>query len=297
MNPTSSPVAPDTQWRTVRFEVLEKLESLPSLSSVVIEFLELSQREFFTAKDFEAVISKDQALVARVLKQANSGLYGRSRSINSIPEAVVLIGLESLKKIVFAVSTEGLTRRSLKNYAYHEDQGFWLHSLGVAQTSRVLAEVSPSCQLRNEEVYVAGLLHDVGKLVINDFLPPGDGKRISREMEIEAVGLDHSELAEHILRQWNLPESITATIRYHHDYRQAGEWVTGAAVPTLAEGVCGHWGLGRKTTVDLSEDVPVEKFQDVLDDLGLPAEKWDQVIWDIRQNLVGLGGIFQEDPE
>ncbi len=294
MNATSTPAVPDKQWRTVRFEVLEKLESLPSLNSVVLEFLELSQREYFTARDFETVISKDQALVARVLKLANSGLYGRSRSINSIPEAVVLIGLESLKKIVFAVSTEGLTRRTLENYAYHQDRGFWKHSLGIAQTSRVLAEVSPACSLRSEEIYVAGLLHDVGKLVIDEFLPPGDGKRVSRDKEIEAVGLDHAELAEYILRQWNLPESITACVRHHHDYKQAGEWAPGAAVLNLAEGVCGHWGLGRKHPIDLSEEVPVEKFQDILDDLGLPADKCDQVIWDIRQNLVGLGGIFKD---
>ncbi len=294
MTATSTPAAHDIQWRTVRFEVLEKMESLPSLNSVVLEFLELSQREFFTARDFETVISKDQALVARLMKQANSGLYGRSRSIKSIPEAVVLIGLESLKKIVFAVSTEGLTRRTLKNYAYYEGQGFWMHSLGVAQTSRVLAELSPACRLRSEEIYVAGLLHDVGQLVIDDFLPPGDGKSVSCRKEIEAVGLDHTELAEHLLRQWNLPESITACVRYHHDYEQAGEWSAAAAVLSLAEGICGHWGLGRKDAIDLSEDPPVEKFQDILDHIGLPAGKWDQVIWDIRQNLVGLEGTFQD---
>jgi len=294
MSTAFAPMAPDKQWKTVRFEVLEKLESLPSLNSVVLEFLELSQREFFTAKDFENVISKDQALVARLLKQANSGLYGRSRSINSIPEAVVLIGLESLKKIVFAVSTEGLTRRTMKNYAYHQGQGFWMHSLGVAHASRVLAEVSPACLLRSEEIYVAGLLHDVGQLIIDDFLPPGDGNNVSCRKEIEAVGLDHTELAEHILRQWNLPESITSCVRYHHDYELAGEWAPGAAVLCLAEGVCGHWGLGRKYPVDLSEDLPVEKFQDILDHIGLPAGKWDQVIWDIRQNLVGLDGTFQK---
>ena len=297
MNATACPVAPANQWRTVRFEVLEKLESLPSLNSVVLEFLELSQREYFTAKDYEKVISKDQALVARVLKQANSGLYGRSRSIHSIPEAVVLIGLESLKKIVFAVSTEGLTRQGLPNYAYLKDQGFWMHSLSIAQTSRVLAEMSPACPLRTEEIFVAGLLHDVGKLVIDEFLPASTGVRISREMETEAVGLDHSELAEYILTQWNLPEGITACVRYHHDYKQAGEWATAAAVLTLAENICAHWGVGRKHPVDLSEEVPVDKFLGILDDLDLPAEKWDQVIWDIRQNLVGLGGIFQEDPE
>ena len=291
---TPAPAATEKTWRNIRFEVLEKMESLPSLNSVVLEFLELSQREYFTAKDFETVISKDQALAARVLKLANSGMYGRSRSINSIPEAVVLVGLENLKKLVFAVSTEGLTRRSLENYCYHENQGFWKHSLGVAQTGRVLAEVSPACQLRSEEAYLGGLLHDVGQLIIDEFLPPMDGKRVGRQDETSAVGLDHTELGEYILRQWNLPESITACVRYHHDYKQAGEWTHGAAVVSLAEKICGHWGLGRKPAVDLSEEVPWEKFQETGNFIGLPEEKWDQVIWDIRQNLVSLDGIFQE---
>ena len=236
MNAIATPPTADTRWRTVRFEVLERIETLPSLNAVVLEFLELSQKEFFTARDFEAVICKDQALAARVLKLANSGLYGRSRSITSIPEAVVLIGLESLKKIVFAVSTEGLTRRALANYCYHEEQGFWVHSLGVAQTSRVLVEGSTLCRMSAEEAFVAGLLHDIGKLVINDFLPATEGRRVTRDMEVEAVGLDHSELADHILKQWNLPDSITACVRHHHDFRQAGEWDRGAAVLGLAEG-------------------------------------------------------------
>ena len=87
-------------WRTVRFDVLERIESLPSLSNVVVEFLELARREFFTAKDFEAVICKDQALVARLLRLANSGIYGKPRSVRSVAEAVVLIGLNDMKKIV-----------------------------------------------------------------------------------------------------------------------------------------------------------------------------------------------------
>ena len=169
-------------WRTVRFDVLERIEQLPSLSNVVNEFLMLARREFFTAKDFEQVISKDQALVARLLKVANSGLYGRARSIDSIPEAVVLIGLENLKKIVYSVSAEGLMRRELPAYDYHVDHGFWLHALAVANASRVVAEALPDCPLRGEEAFVAGLVHDVGKLVIVDFLPAGQ-KAVTLEDE------------------------------------------------------------------------------------------------------------------
>lgn len=291
----SANTAPAGNWKTVRFEVLEKIESLPSLSIVVTEFLALARRDFFTAKDFEIVISKDQALVARLLKVANSGLYGRSRSITTIPEAVVLIGVDNLKKIVYAVSSEGLTRRQLENYNYHPDQGFWLHSMGVGYATKVLVEASSACPLIGEEGFVAGLLHDVGKLVIDEFLPTGSPRPISRKEETEAVGLDHAELAEYILKQWNLPASTATTVRYHHDHRNGGDMAGGAAALALAEGICSTWALGMNKPMDLSQEVPMEKFSELMDFLALDAGKWDQVIWDIRQSLVGLDDIFVND--
>lgn len=287
--------APAGNWKTVRFEVLEKIESLPSLSIVVSEFLALARRDFFTAKDFETVISKDQALVARLLKVANSGLYGRSRSITAIPEAVVLIGVDNLKKIVYAVSSEGLTKQRMENYNYHPDRGFWLHSMGAGYATKVLVEASSKCPLNGEEGFVAGLLHDVGKLVIDEFLPGGTPRDISLADESEAVGLDHAELAEYIMKQWNLPPSTSATVRYHHDYAKGGEMAPGAAALALAEGVCANWDLGVNVPMDLSKDVPKEKFSTLLDFLGLDPSKWDQVIWDIRQSLVGLDDMFCED--
>ena len=209
------------QWRRIRFDVLDRIESLPSLSNVVLEFLTLARRDYYSAKDFETVICKDQALVARLLKVANCGLYGRSRSITSIPEAVVLIGLENLKKIVYAVSSAGLMRKQMAHYDFHSQQGFWVHSMALGQTARVVAEASPNCPLHGEEGLVTGLLHDVGKLVIDEFLTGEPGAPVTLELEREAVGLDHAEMAEHILKQWNLPESITACVRHHHDFRQA----------------------------------------------------------------------------
>lgn len=284
--------APTSEWKTVRFDVLEKTERLPSLSIVVSEFLVLARRDFFTAKDFETVISKDQALVARLLKVANSGLYGRSRSITTIPEAVVLIGVDNLKKIVYAVSSEGLTRQSLENYNYHPEQGFWLHSMGVGYATKVLVEASKECPLNGEEGFVAGLLHDVGKLVIDEFLPSEGPRTVTREEEKEAVGLDHGELAEYILKQWNLPVSTATTVRYHHDYLNAGEMAGGAAALALAEDICSTWKLGMNIPMDLSQEVPMDQFSELIDFLGLDPAKWDQVIWDIRQSLVGLDEAF-----
>jgi len=295
MNATSTLTPTGTDWKTVRFEVLEKTEALPSLSIVVSEFLALARREFFTAKDFETVISRDQALVARLLKVANSGLYGRSKSITSIPEAVVLIGVDNLKKIVYAVSSEGLTKRRMENYDYHPDQGFWLHSMGVGHATRVMVEASHRCPLHAEEGFVAGLLHDVGKLVIDEFLPGGQPRLISREDEVEAVGLDHAELAEYILKLWNLPVSTSASVRHHHDYKNGGEMSGGAAALALAQAVCATWDLGRTIPMDLSAEVPFERFSELAEFLALDPTKWDQIIWNIRQSLVGLDDIFESD--
>jgi len=294
MTPVTTQAAPETktQWRNIRFEVLEKIESLPSLSNVVTEFLILARRDFFSAKDFEKVISKDQALVARLLKVANSGLYGRSRSIHSIPEAVVLIGLDNLKKIVYAVSSEGLTRRSLIHYGYHQQQGFWCHAMGVGLTARILTEASPKSPLRGEEAFVAGLLHDVGKLVIDGFLPGDVSPTVTRDEEIEAVGMDHAELAEYILKQWNLPEAIATTVRHHHEYTDEHEFGLGSAALALAEGLCGVWGVGRQNPVDLSQDINTAQFAELIHHLGLQDAKWDRILWDVRQNLVSLEDLF-----
>ncbi len=278
----------DPKWRTVRFDVLERIEEMPSLSRVVTEFLALARRDVYSARDFEMVLSKDQALVARLLKLANSGIYGRSRTVRTIPEAVVLIGLEHLKKVVYAVSAAGLIRHALRHYGYHPDQGFWLHGLAVAQAAGVVAEASRACPLRGDEAYVAGLLHDVGKLVLDEFLAQPAGTDATLDQEREAVGLDHAELAEYILHQWNLPEAITGSVRWHHDYASGGDWALGAAALDLGEVICRHWRVGYERPVDLGQDVPPEVCAESMEALGIPSAAWGQVIWDIRQRLVTL---------
>ena len=282
------------QWRNLRFEVLERVEKLPSLSTVVVEFLAMASAELVSAKDFEEILMKDQALVGRLLKVANSGLYGRTRTVGSIPEAVVLIGLNNLKKLVYTVSAERFTCTHMDHYDFHSQQGFWHHSTSVAQATRIVVEASPRCRIHPEEGFVAGLLHDVGKLVIDHFLDTAPGASVSREEERRAVGIDHAELADYILNQWNLPESITAAVRHHHAPRQAGKGTPAAAALSLAQGLCEEWGIGHRHPVDLSEEILHCRYLDRLDDLGLSSEHWDKLLWDVRQSLVQLQELAPE---
>ena len=280
------------QWREIRFEVLEKVENLPSFNSVIVEFLQLCRNEFFSAHDFEKVICKDPALVARLLKIANCGLFGRSRSIPSIPEAIVLIGLDNLKKIVYAVSSQGMMCSDLTHYDYHPDRGFWIHAMGVGQTAQILSKACPEAGFRPEESFVSGLLHDVGKLVLDGFLEPGPNTKVTLEVEQNAVGLDHSELASLILKQWNLPESITGSVRYHHDFQSAEECKSGAAILSLARGICAEWGVGTENPYDLSRRVSPDNFSAEMEVIGLEESSWEGVIWNIQQSLSSLEDLF-----
>ena len=293
MTSTLEQVRTETGWRAVNLDVLQRIDDLPSLSSVVTEFLELSRREYFTAKDFETVIAKDQALVARLLKLANSGLYGKARNIHSIAEAVVLVGLENMKKIVFAVSTEGLTRLRLRSYDYEPGRGYWMHSTAVGLAARSLIAEVPEKPFHGEEAFVAGLLHDVGKLIVDDYLDREPGKRkVSLAEETEAVGLDHAELADYILKQWRLPENIVAAIRDHHAPLDRPGVSGGARILQLAEVVIDTWKVGHGEPIDLSRDFDVESRQALIDQVGLPADKIPALIWDIRQNLTGIEKLY-----
>ena len=283
-------------WRTVNIEVLKRAEEIPSLSTVVSEFLELAGRDFISAKDFEEVISKDQALVARLLKLANSGLYGKPRGVRSVPQAVVLIGLENMKKMVLAVSMEGLTRRRLNNYAYEPSRGYWMHSTAVGLAARAVIEFLPNKPMHGHEAFVAGLLHDVGKLVIDNFLDPADGKRqVSLEEEKEAAGLDHAELAEYILGKWQLPDCIVAAICSHHAVRGTADLDAGSLVLQLAHELVRTWQVGYAEPIDLGLDFDPDPHQDLLVRTGLPQSKIPQLVWDIRQNLSGIEKLYPRD--
>jgi HD-like signal output (HDOD) protein len=292
--PPSTKAPSQADWKNIQIKVLERSESLPSLSSVVHEFLELAQREFFTAKDFERVIIKDQALVARLLKIANSGMFGASREIRTIPEAVVLVGLENMKNMVYAVSAGGLMRREMKSYQY-PDKGFWMHSIGVGMTCRAICEPSRVSPIGAEEAFVAGLLHDVAKLILDDFLDPTEGQRaVTLEEERGICGLDHTELAEHILKSWHIPQPITEAVRFHHAPCQDETWHPGGAIVHLADIVCNTWGVGSQELMNLGEEIRPEDHQQILETLGLAKPILPQILLRVRQKMAELANYYED---
>ena len=291
----------NVERKTLQRKALALVEDLPSLSDVVMEFMSVAAKDYFTAADFEEIIQKDAALTARLLKIANSSFYAGTRSIKTIRESVVLIGMDNMKNMVYAVSSSGLLSTSLKNYKYPE-KGFWLHAMGVGMACQALAKESKTKILVPEEAFVAGLLHDVGKLILDRLITIEDGPRvITLEDELNAAGLNHADLARHIFRKWKIPETLIESVRFHHNPFIGGRPKPSAVLISLADSILNEWGFGTRSVPDLSIEIEAADHLQEIRALTLPRDKFTSVLWGLRQELGNIEHLYNaqsgEDPE
>ena len=283
------------ELKSLQKRALAQIESLPSLSTVVGEFLQLSNKECFTAMDFEKVLVKDQALVARLLKVANSSFFGCRRPIETVHEAIVLIGMDNMKNIVYAVSSSGLLRKQMKSYKY-PGKGYWLHSMAVALTARAIGDKAENPALGAEEAFVAGLMHDIGKLILDDFLDQEPGPRtIELREERETTGFDHAEFGGKILERWNISEAIHDALLYHHDFNAGGQPHAGGAIIHLADRICNIWGIGTGPNMNLGEAVDMASLNDALTALKMSPSRLESVLDGLRKKLVSIEDFYAGD--
>jgi len=193
-----------------------KLFSLPQ---TLAEVLRVVSDESCGADDLAKVLTKDPALTTRVLRVVNSPFYGVNRKVGTVSQAVVTIGMRQVTALALSTSVYTMTERLQASF---NRVRFWRHSLEVAIASRVLAE---KCGYKNtEEMFVAGLLHDIGLLVLDRSFPEQYRQLWKRsldqgtpvELEEEMWGTNHARVGQFLLEQWNLPEAICQAVGHHH---------------------------------------------------------------------------------
>jgi len=271
-----------------------QISTLPRLSRLVNDFLILARKEYFTAREFEEIISRDAQLHAWLLRQANSGCFNPSRPIDSVADASVIIGLEALKRMVYVVCCRDLLHCRMRCYRY-PGNGFWLHSLAVATCCRGLSTISPTDSLTGEEAFVAGLLHDVGKRIIDENLSRRGGPRpIPRRDEITACGLDHADLSSRIVSNWGLPGAIGEAICYHHDLAPTGSTRRGPALVAMANRICNTWGVGIWTYPKYDVEIRKSDIQDGLSVLQIDSQRLSRLLDELRRTLTSLDEMLRQ---
>lgn len=202
--------------------MLDNTPDLPTLPSIVIEVNKMLQDSETSIKKLRHAIEKDQSMVSKILRLVNSSFYGFRSKISTIPHAIIVLGFNPTRNAVVSVSMIK-TFSGKENIEGFTITDFWKHSVEVAVTSRYLSEKtgldSP------DACFVAGLLHDIGKVVLSQYFT----KFFSQvwkfiienglsfyEAERKLIPVNHAQIGGYLAKKWKLPSSLSDSITYHH---------------------------------------------------------------------------------
>ena len=230
-------------------QVLRHVRDLPALSASAMRVIDLTNNSVTSAKELEIVIGMDLALTAAILRQANSAYYGYERRISSLQEAIVLLGLNVIQGIAMSAAVAPLLKLKLVGYDI-DQEGLWKHSLLTAIAAKQLCRY---LKLPYGDVaFVAGLLHDIGKVIITIYLQEvGDYilKKVTQskvpyvEFEEIVIGHNHATVGGFLAKAWNLPEDLLEAISYHHAPLNAQNHTQLACVIHVANGLASLVGV------------------------------------------------------
>lgn len=198
--------------------VMAKAAVLPALPQVVMHILESLADEEAGPEQLAEHIANDPAVVARLLAAANAGAMGHSGHVNSVRQAIMLLGVSRVRTITMATAVIHRFNASPP----FDAQQLWLHSVGVAVCAE---EIARHAGLGAEEAYTAGLLHDIGQLLLFGVEPLAYSltmqAKVERdvgiiEIERELLGVDHAQVGAELARLWKLPQSVADAIGGHH---------------------------------------------------------------------------------
>ncbi|OGI11494.1 MAG: hypothetical protein A2Y40_01580 [Candidatus Margulisbacteria bacterium GWF2_35_9] len=210
-------------------KIVSGLTDLLPLPTTVMAIIKISKNPNSNLQDLVKLLDKDQAMVTRILRLANSSHYGFSKEIKTINHAVVCLGFKTIQNMALTVSVSPMFQQSLDSYLL-EKEGLFKHSNAVAVGSRIIAQQQK--YVDPDESYVMGLLHDVGKLILDqcakeqfvdviNLVKKGNISFIEAEEQI--LGFNHGEIGAKVAEKWNLSSELVETIRFHHNPEQASE--------------------------------------------------------------------------
>lgn len=230
--------------------IVERIDTLPPVPAAMSRLARTLANPDADTKEIVEIIQYEPGLTAGVLKMANSAYFGSVQSIGSLRQAVTRLGLDQIFRLVVISSVQSTFKRPVAGYDLPPGE-LWRHSVATAITTQYLAEETALAQA--EIAFTAALLHDVGKLIIGNYLNidfsaverEAFGRGISfEEAEHEVLGADHAEIGAAVLMHWNLPPPMVQAVRWHHDPDQKGEDMPLIDIVHLADALCLSVGIG-----------------------------------------------------
>lgn len=251
--------------------IIDRVDEFPTLPTIYATLSDVMANPRSTASDVAMVISKDQSSASKVLKTANSPMYGFIGRITTITQAIIYIGFEEVKNLVIALSIINLFSK-MKTIDNFNPIDLWKHSIGVGVITRMLGSAIGVKKL--EDYFVAGILHDIGKLLFYKFMPEEYVKVVNyaiesgitaRDAENEMFGINHTVAGDLLAEKWKMPKSLRNAVSYHYSGRVDGKVDPLVGCIHVADSVACMLELGRA-----GDDVVPEINADVVEALSFP---------------------------
>jgi len=238
-------------------EIVHDIEDLVSLPGVFVQINQLIDDPTCTSEQIAEVISRDPGLTVRVLRVANSPMYGLRAEIETVSKAVTIIGMKRIRDLVLATSAVGAFDKIPNDLLSMEN--FWMHSIYCGLMAKFLAE---HLKMSNSDsLFIAGLLHDIGHLVMFKRIPELAKKALIDSIdkpeepdlylsERDIIGYDHAQVGAKLAKDWHLPELFVEAIEFHHEPEKADKYKKEIAIVHIANSLA---VLPELNTTDLEE--------------------------------------------
>lgn len=228
------------QKRERTTKIISNILNLNVIPKVVFELMKILDNPNTTAHELNKIISKDQALVTKILSVANSPLYGLQRKVSTIDFAILVLGFKELKSIISVISISDALKNKTDKYLNQKE--FMIHSYMVGSASKKIAK---DMGFQNSgEAFIAGFLHDIGISIVHRYLHSNfamiydlmETQKLSfRDAEIEVNGMTHEEIGSFLLEKWNFPAEICDAVLNHHNPGKAQTSPSMAAIVSVAD--------------------------------------------------------------
>jgi putative nucleotidyltransferase with HDIG domain len=237
---------------------LDRIDALPTLPTIAMEVNNMLQDDDTSIKDLTQTIEKDQAIVQRILKLVNSAFFGFQSTITDISRAVAILGFNTIRNVIISVSVINAFKGK-DTFKGFDITDFWVHSVGVAITSKTLAvktRLHPP-----EDAFTGGLLHDIGKIVLSQYfqdlfkkiwVSTRENNLSFYEAEHREIPIDHAQIGGYLAKKWGLPSGLIDTIRYHHVLSKSADGLNMMMIVHAADIILNRLGRDSENELDLS---------------------------------------------
>lgn len=280
-----------------RFSFLDNIEDLPTLPLVVNKLSELVRNPHSSAEDITKVLETDPSLTAKILKLVNSAYYALPQRVNSVRHAVVILGFGTVKSLAISASVFDMFGGG--GAASLNKEAFWQHSVGCATVSKIFAKKMPD--VNDEDAFVVGLLHDIGKLIMEqyrneDFAKAYEAAKANSstfyEAELNNIEYTHAQVGGWLAEKWKLPKPVVQAINFHHSPPPMDAIKKLVGICHFANFVCNVKQIG--SSGDFCEPV---RDAEILKPLQIEKVNLSQLITSINKELQNSLALYKSSTE